>query len=176
MLEIKDLHVSVEDEPILKGLSLTVNRGEVHAIMGPNGAGKSTLAKVVAGHPHYRVVKGSITFCGEDILELEPEERSHLGLFLGFQYPVEIAGVSNFQFLHSALNAKHRSKGLEPLSKEAFSSLLEEKMEGDAYPQSLCRSGYQWGVFRGGKEEKRGASNGDSRAEARNFRRDRFGP
>ena len=125
MIEIQDLHVSVEGEPILKGLSLTVKCGEIHAIMGPNGAGKSTLAKVLAGHPSYAVTKGSVTFCGKDLLELEVEERVHLGLFMCFQYPVEIAGVSNEEFLFSAYNSKRET----PVSKEVFQEILSEKMK-----------------------------------------------
>lgn len=125
MIEIQDLHVSVEGEPILKGLSLTVKGGEIHAMMGPNGAGKSTLAKVLAGHPSYEVTKGSVTFCGKDLFELEVEERAHLGLFMGFQYPVEIAGVSNEEFLLSAYNSKRET----PVSKEVFQEILAEKMK-----------------------------------------------
>ncbi|MBI3211359.1 MAG: ATP-binding cassette domain-containing protein, partial [Simkania negevensis] len=117
MLHIHDLHVSVEGSPILKGFSLDVHEGEIHAIMGPNGAGKSTLAKVLAGDPHYQVEKGEVIFKGKNLLELEVEERSHLGLFIGFQYPLEIPGVSNYEFLLSAANAQRKSRG-EPLWKE----------------------------------------------------------
>ena len=153
MIEIENLHVSVEDKPILKGFSLKVNPGEIHAIMGPNGAGKSTLAKVLAGHPHYEVTKGSITFNGKDLLELEPEERSHLGLFMGFQYPVEIAGVSNFQFLHSALNAKRKSMGEEPLTEEAFRKILEEKMQAIHIPEAFADRDINGG-FSGGEKKR----------------------
>src|SRR5690242_14575554 len=105
MIEIKDLHVEVDGIPIIKGFSLLVNEGEIHAIMGPNGAGKSTLAKVLAGHPSYTVTKGEVWFKGKNLLELEPDARAHLGLFMSFQYPVEIPGVSNVQFMQAAFNA-----------------------------------------------------------------------
>lgn len=129
MMEIKNLHVNVEGKPILKGLNLSVKEGEVHAIMGPNGAGKSTFAKVIAGHPSYEVVEGEVWFKGQNILELEPDQRAHLGLFMSFQYPVEIPGVSNLQFFQAALNAKQKALGLPELDKEAFDALLKEKME-----------------------------------------------
>jgi Fe-S cluster assembly ATP-binding protein len=127
MLEITNLHVSVADKPILKGLTLCVPAGEVHAIMGPNGAGKSTLAHVLGGKPGYAVTGGSITFCGQDLLALEPHERAARGLFLGFQYPVEIPGVSNVQFLREALNAQRKARGEEPLSGGEFLKLAREK-------------------------------------------------
>ncbi|PJD93780.1 MAG: Fe-S cluster assembly ATPase SufC [Parachlamydia sp.] len=129
MIKIINLHASIEGKPILKGLTLTVNPGEIHAIMGPNGAGKSTLAKVLAGHPAYEVTQGQVLFNGQDILELDPEERAHLGLFMSFQYPVEIAGVSNVQFLHTALNANRKARNEAPLSLEEFDILLAEKMK-----------------------------------------------
>ncbi|MFN4239154.1 MAG: Fe-S cluster assembly ATPase SufC [Erythrobacter cryptus] len=127
MLEITNLHVSVADKPILKGLTLSVPAGEVHAIMGPNGAGKSTLAHVLGGKPGYAVTGGSITFCGEDLLALEPHERAAKGLFLGFQYPIEIPGVSNVQFLREALNAQRKARGEEPLSGGEFLKLAREQ-------------------------------------------------
>ena len=127
MLEIANLHASVGGTPILNGLTLTVNAGEVHAIMGPNGAGKSTLAYVLGGRPGYEVTEGSVTFAGQDLLALEPHERAALGLFLGFQYPVEIPGVSNVQFLREALNAQRKARGLEPLSGGDFLRLAREK-------------------------------------------------
>ncbi|MBI2811694.1 MAG: Fe-S cluster assembly ATPase SufC [Candidatus Melainabacteria bacterium] len=128
MLEIKDLCVEIDGKPILKGLTLVIKKGEIHAIMGPNGAGKSTLAKVLAGDPAYEITSGDIYFEGQSILELAPEERSHLGLFMSFQYPVEIAGISNLQFLHAAYNAKFKAQGKVPVSEEVFGKLLEEKM------------------------------------------------
>jgi Fe-S cluster assembly ATP-binding protein len=127
MLKITDLHVTVGGTPILNGLSLAVNAGEVHAIMGPNGAGKSTLAYVLGGRPGYEVTGGSISFNGEDLLALEPHERAAAGLFLGFQYPVEIPGVSNVQFLREALNAQRKARGEEPLSGGEFLKLAREK-------------------------------------------------
>ena len=128
LIEIKDLHAEIEGKPILKGLNLKVNKGEIHAIMGPNGAGKSTLAKILAGHPSYEITSGEIWFKGQNLLEMEPEERCFAGLFLSFQYPLEIAGVSNRLFLQTALNAQRKGRGEEPLTAEEFEVLLEEKM------------------------------------------------
>ncbi|ODT01091.1 MAG: Fe-S cluster assembly ATPase SufC [Erythrobacter sp. SCN 62-14] len=127
MLEITNLHASVGDKPILKGLTLSVPAGEIHAIMGPNGAGKSTLSNVLGGKPGYEVTEGSVTFRGEDLLALEPHERAAAGLFLGFQYPVEIPGVSNVQFLREALNAQRKARGQEPLSGGEFLKLAKDK-------------------------------------------------
>ena len=127
MLQIDNLHATVGGTPILNGLTLAVNAGEVHAIMGPNGAGKSTLAYVLGGRPGYKVTQGSVTFAGEDLLGLEPHERAAAGLFLGFQYPVEIPGVSNVQFLREALNAQRKARGQEPLSGSDFLKLAREK-------------------------------------------------
>ena len=127
MLTIDNLHATVADKPILKGLSLTINPGEIHAIMGPNGAGKSTLGYVLGGRPGYEVTDGSVTFDGQDLLGLEPHERAAAGLFLGFQYPVEIPGVSNVQFLREALNSQRRQRGEAPLSGGEFLKLAKEK-------------------------------------------------
>jgi len=127
MLTITDLHATVADKPILKGLSLTINAGEVHAIMGPNGAGKSTTGYVLGGRPGYEVTGGSVEFLGSDLLDLEPHERAAAGLFLGFQYPVEIPGVSFVQFLREAANAQRKSRGEEPLSGGAFLKLARER-------------------------------------------------
>ena len=127
MLIIENLHATVADKPILKGLSLTINPGEVHAIMGPNGAGKSTLGYTLGGRPGYEVTAGSVEFAGQDLLELEPHERAAAGLFLGFQYPVEIPGVSFVQFLRESLNAQRKSRGEEPLSGGEFLKLAREK-------------------------------------------------
>jgi len=130
-LEIKNLHVSIEDKEILKGLSLTINQGEIHAIMGPNGTGKSTLAYTLMGHPNYKVTEGEITFKGQNVLELEPDERSRAGIFLAFQYPVAIPGVTVANFLRTALNARRRAanpedKGMPILE---FRKVLKEKMD-----------------------------------------------
>jgi Fe-S cluster assembly ATP-binding protein len=130
-LEIKNLHVSIEDKEILKGLSLTINQGEIHAIMGPNGTGKSTLAYTLMGHPSYIVTEGEIIFKGQNVLELEPDERSRAGIFLAFQYPVAIPGVTVANFLRSALNARRRAlnpedKGMPILE---FRKMLKEKMD-----------------------------------------------
>ena len=127
MLKIKNLHAEIAGKKILDGLTLEVGAGEVHAIMGPNGAGKSTLAYVLGGRPGYEVTGGSVTFAGEDLLALEPHERAALGLFLGFQYPVEIPGVSNVQFLREALNAQRKARGEEPLSGGDFLKLAKDK-------------------------------------------------
>ncbi len=127
MLKIENLHATVGETAILKGLSLTINAGEIHAIMGPNGAGKSTLAYTLGGRPGYEVTEGSATFDGADLLALEPHERAAAGLFLGFQYPVEIPGVSNLQFLRESLNAQRKARGEEPLSGAEFIKLAKEK-------------------------------------------------
>lgn len=127
MLEIKDLHAQVEGKDILKGIDLTVKAGEVHAIMGPNGSGKSTLASVLAGNPAFTVTGGSVTFNGKDLLSLSPEDRSHEGLFLSFQYPVEIPGVSMVNFMRAAVNEKRKYFHQEPLSASDFLKLMREK-------------------------------------------------
>ena len=127
MLKIENLHAEVDGKEILRGLTLEVGAGEVHAIMGPNGAGKSTLAYVLGGRPGYEVTQGSATFMGEDILAMDPHERAAAGFFLGFQYPVEIPGVSNVQFLREALNSQRQQRGEEPLSGGDFLRLAKEK-------------------------------------------------
>ncbi|HQR43590.1 MAG TPA: ATP-binding cassette domain-containing protein, partial [Gemmatales bacterium] len=129
MLTIDNLHARVEDKEILKGLSLEVRPGEVHAIMGPNGSGKSTLAGVLAGRDAFDVTEGSITFDGKDLLELDPEERACEGLFLAFQYPVEIPGVGNTYFLRAAVNAKRKYLGLPELDAAQFMKLVREKLK-----------------------------------------------
>ena len=127
MLEISNLHATVADKPILNGISLSVPTGEVHAIMGPNGSGKSTLGYVLSGRPGYEVTDGSVTFAGQDLLALEPHERAAAGLFLGFQYPVEIPGVSSLQFLRESLNSQRRSRGENDLSGGEFIKLAREQ-------------------------------------------------
>ncbi len=129
MLEIKDLHASVEDKEILKGLNLSVKAGEVHAIMGPNGAGKSTLASVIAGKEEYEMTSGNIELEGEDIEELSPEERAHKGVFLSFQYPVEIPGVSVTNFMKTAINETRKARGLEDMPARDMLKLIKEKSE-----------------------------------------------
>src|ERR671919_2642791 len=128
MLEIRNLHASVDGNEILRGIDLTVKAGEVHAVMGPNGSGKSTLAQVLAGHPAYEVTAGEAFYEGRDLLAMEPEERAQAGVFLAFQYPVEIPGVSNAYFLRSAYNEIRKAKGLEEVDSMDFLDLLEEKL------------------------------------------------
>lgn len=128
MLTIKNLHASIEDNQILKGIDLQVNPGEVHAIMGPNGAGKSTLSSVIAGHSDYEVNDGSIDLDGVSLLDLSPEERAHLGVFLSFQYPVEIPGVSVSNFIKTSLNESRKAKGLDPLDAASLLKKMREKM------------------------------------------------
>lgn len=129
MIEIKNLHVKADDKEILKGLNLTVNAGEVHAIMGPNGSGKSTLAAAIAGKPGYEITEGSVTYKGKDLFELEADERAQAGIFLGFQYPVEIPGVNSMYFLRTAVNAQRTARGEEELDGMDFMEMLEEKMD-----------------------------------------------
>jgi Fe-S cluster assembly ATP-binding protein len=129
MLEVKNLTATAGEKEILRGVSLTVNPGEVHAIMGPNGSGKSTLAQVLAGHPAYEVTGGQVLFEGEDLLELDPEERAWKGIFLAFQYPVEIPGVTNAYFLRAAYNEMRKARGLEELDPMDFLDVLEEKLK-----------------------------------------------
>jgi Fe-S cluster assembly ATP-binding protein len=127
MLEIRNLHAAIDGKEILKGINLTVNKGEVHAIMGPNGSGKSTLAKVLAGHPSYEVTRGEVIYDGKNLLEMSPDERAREGVFMAFQYPVEVPGVSNAQFLRLAYNEKQKHLGQEELDPLEFKDLLKEK-------------------------------------------------
>jgi len=153
MLEIKDLKASIGGTEILRGLSLGVNAGEVHAIMGPNGSGKSTLAQVIAGHSDYEVTGGSVTFEGHDLLELEPEERAREGIFLGFQYPVEIPGVNNAYLLKAALNAKRKHQGLDEIDAFEFLKLAKEKMALLGMDPKFLNRGVNEG-FSGGEKKR----------------------
>jgi len=128
LLEIRDLHAAVDGQPILKGVNLTIRCGEIHAVMGRNGSGKSTLSKVLAGHPAYTVTAGSASYQGTDLLALDPEQRARQGLFLGFQYPVEIPGVSNLEFLRVATNGRRSQRGAEELDPFAFEDLVQERL------------------------------------------------
>ena len=153
MLSIKDLHASIEETPILNGVHLEVKKGEVHAIMGPNGSGKSTLSSVIAGREEYDVEKGSIDLDGQDILELSPEERAHLGIFLSFQYPVEIPGVSVTNFLKTALNETRKARGQEPMSAKELLRLMREKMELLEMDKSFLSRSLNEG-FSGGEKKR----------------------
>lgn len=128
LLQIKGLHASVEDKEILKGIDLTIRRGEIHAVMGPNGAGKSTLSSVLAGKPLFTVTEGSIDFMGKNLLEMSPEERSWAGIFMSFQYPVEIPGVSITNFMKTAINSRRKARNEEPMKAGDFLKLMKEKM------------------------------------------------
>lgn len=153
MLDIKNLHASIEETEILKGLNLQVKAGEVHAIMGPNGAGKSTLASVLAGREEYEVTEGSVDFDGVNLLELETEDRAKEGLFLAFQYPVEIPGVSNINFLRTALNEIRESKKLEPLSAKDFMARVREKSKLVELDPKLASRSVNEG-FSGGEKKR----------------------
>jgi Fe-S cluster assembly ATP-binding protein len=153
LLEIKDLHATVGEREILKGVDLTVNAGEVHAIMGPNGSGKSTLAQVLAGRELYNVTGGQVTYDGKDLLELSPEDRARAGIFLAFQYPVEIPGVSNMYFLKAALNTIRKSQGLEELDAFDFLTLVRDKMTLMNMDQTLLNRPVNTG-FSGGEKKR----------------------
>ena len=153
MLEINDLHAGIGDREILKGISLRVNAGEVHAVMGPNGSGKSTLAQVLAGNPSYQVTKGTISYNGQDLLELDPEVRAQNGIFLAFQYPVEIPGVSNAYFLRSAYNEIRKAKGMEEVDPLEFLDLVEEKLKLVDMDESMLSRSVNQG-FSGGEKKR----------------------
>lgn len=153
MLEIKNLHASVEGQEILKGLNLTINAGEVHSIMGPNGSGKSTLAQVLAGRDTYEVTEGEILFEGKDLLDLEPEERACEGIFLAFQYPVEIPGVANTYLLREALNSVRKYRGEEPLKHIEFAKFAKEKMKLMDIGDNLLKRAVNHGFSGGEKKE-----------------------
>ena len=149
MLKINNLHANIGDKEILKGLSLEINPGEVHAIMGPNGAGKSTLSSVLVGHPSFEVIE----FAGESILDLEPEERAHLGMFLSFQYPVEIPGVSMVNFMRAAVNERRKAQGLEPMNATEFLKLMKEKRALVELDSKLANRSVNEG-FSGGEKKR----------------------
>ena len=153
MLEIKDLHASIEGKEILKGIDLKIGPGEVHAVMGPNGAGKSTLSAVLAGKPGYTVTEGSVTFRGRDLLALAPEERSWAGIFLSFQYPVEIPGVSITNFMKAALNARRKADGQPELKPAEYLKLLKEKMAFVKMKGEFARRDVNVG-FSGGEKKR----------------------
>jgi Fe-S cluster assembly ATP-binding protein len=153
MLNIENLHVKVDGKEILKGLTLTIPTGEVHAVMGPNGSGKSTLASVLAGRPGYEITAGSVTFQGRDLLALAPEERAREGVFLGFQYPVEIPGVNNVYLLKAAVNAARKHRGLDEVDAFEFLSLVREKMRLMRMEESMLSRGVNEG-FSGGEKKR----------------------
>jgi Fe-S cluster assembly ATP-binding protein len=153
MLEIKNLHATIEGKEILRGISLTIREGEVHAIMGPNGSGKSTLAKIIAGHPAYEVTGGEVLFEGKNLLELEPDERARAGVFLAFQYPVEVPGVSNAQFLRLAYNERRKHLGEEELDPLEFKDLLAERAKIVEMDAALMSRSVNEG-FSGGEKKR----------------------
>lgn len=153
MIKIKNLHVSVEDREILQGLSLEINPGEVHAVMGPNGSGKSTLASVIAGREGYEITSGEIIYRNENILELAPEERAQKGIFLAFQYPVEIPGISNATFLKEAVNSIRKANGVEPLDSKKFLQLMKEKMAVVNMDKTMTQRSVNEG-FSGGEKKR----------------------
>jgi len=153
MLKINNLKASVEGKEILKGITLEVNKGETHAIMGPNGSGKSTLASVLAGREEYEITEGSVSYFGKDLLNMAPEERSREGIFLAFQYPIEIPGVNTTTFLRTSLNEIRQHKGLEPLDGAAFLKLMREKMEVIEIDKDLISRSVNEG-FSGGEKKK----------------------
>jgi Fe-S cluster assembly ATP-binding protein len=153
ILEIKNLHAGVEGKPILKGVNLTINEGEVHAVMGPNGSGKSTLAAVLAGREGYEVTQGAVLYCGKDLLELDPDERAREGVFLAFQYPVEIPGVNTTYFMKAALNEIRKHKGEPELDAMEFLSLVKEKMKILHLPEDFLKRSVNDG-FSGGEKKR----------------------
>ena len=153
MLQIRNLHAAIADKEILKGIDLEIKKGEIHAIMGPNGSGKSTLSSVLVGNPNYEVTEGEVLFEGQDLLELEPEERAHLGLFMSFQYPVEIPGVSMVNFMRAALNEKRKAQGLDPIPAAEFLKLMKQKRELVELDNKLASRSVNEG-FSGGEKKR----------------------
>ena len=153
MLKIRNLHANIDGKPILKGIHLEVNAGEVHAIMGPNGSGKSTLSAVLAGRDIFEVTEGSVSYDGKDLLEMAPETRSHEGIFLGFQYPVEIPGVSMVNFMRTALNEHRKYKGLDPINSSVFLKLMREKKALVEIDSGLANRSVNEG-FSGGEKKR----------------------
>ena len=153
MLEIINLHASIGEKQILKGINLTVNAGEVHAVMGPNGSGKSTLSAILAGRDIFEITEGQVLFEGQDLLKLSPEERSHEGIFLGFQYPVEIPGVSNVNFMRTAVNEHRKHKNLPPISAADYLKLMREKMAIVEMDPTFSSRGVNVG-FSGGEKKR----------------------
>lgn len=153
MLEIKDLHAEVEGKQILKGVNLSIGDGQVHVLMGPNGSGKSTLSNVLVGNPKYKVTQGAITLDGKDLLAMSPEQRAHEGVFMSFQNPIEIPGVSMTNFLRAALNAKYKYRGLKPLTGSEFLALLREKRKLVGLDAHFMSRGVNEG-FSGGERKK----------------------
>ena len=152
-LEIKDLHINIAEKPIVKGFNLTVRKGEVHAIMGPNGTGKSTLAKAIAGHPDYEITSGSVLLDGRNILEMEPDERARAGLFLAFQYPIEIPGVGQMTFLKAAINAQRKKNGLDEIATPEFIKMVNARAKELGISQDMLRRSVNVG-FSGGEKKR----------------------
>src|SRR5918995_4952470 len=153
MLQVKNLKVRVEDREILKGINLTVNKGEVHAIMGPNGSGKSTFARALSGHPGYEITEGQVLYNGEDLLDMPPDERARAGVFMAFQYPVEIPGVNNAYFLKAAVNARRKHQGLEELDAIDFMKIIKEKAKLLQVDEAMLQRSVNEG-FSGGEKKR----------------------
>ncbi len=175
MLEIKNLHAKIGDKEILKGINLTIKDGETHAIMGPNGSGKSTLSAVLVGNPLYEVTEGEVTFNGKDLLAMKPEDRAHEGLFLSFQYPVEIPGVSMTNFMRAAVNEKRKYEGKEPLNAADFLKLMREKRKIVELDSKLSNRSVNEGFSGGEKKRNEIFQMAMLEPKAEHPRRDRLG-